>query len=671
MAEKDYEIIESLRKFAQTEKKFRGNMMTRIKNDLEFAGGAQFTAKDKEIRGEGRAEIVFNLVRNFCLQITNAYRRNPLGITVGSRSPETAMQAVALQKAIRDWESKISALDMYVLANDRQVKAGLGYLVLGTDYASSQGWDQEVIMDSIARPDMVLFDSLHKKLDGADAREAAIVDHISQAEAREQTGAHEDYEFPVDESPYINTPWVAPEGSVEMTTYYQLTRKKSKIYMDPDGNEIKASDLRKNANTKGWRSRDTWVTTVRISKVVGCEVVSSESYGLSRIPVIPVKGELIDADGRQQWVGIVHSAKDPARLINWAASMVTEKLAIAPKTTRLVDARSVANHLREWQLSNKLNLPYLPYDSKDAKGQDLPPPVTDNPQIDLESPTKALATYQTLMQDILGMQSTGQLQEGPTNETATAILTRSKNMEVANYQYPSNFAAAIKAVGKMWLEMKSMVDGEDSGIDLSQLEVDVEAGPMEASMRNENTAMLLALGELLGPEGALVIASDIARNAEFGESAAIAKKIDDYAKSKGIGAAPDAGAQDPEAVQAIQQITQEAEATIQSLQAQLSQQSLYVQQMEAERADKSLELQVAREKMLADYKRAIDVEMIKQQGSLTETQLKIQADAEKQLAAAQAETARLMATQPKITVVQGATPVMPSINRQRNDIFGG
>ena len=102
-----------------------------------------------------------------------------------------------------------------------------------------------------------------------------------------------------------------------------------------------------------------------------------------------------------------------------------------------------------------------------------------------------------------------------------------------------------------------------------------------------------------------------------------------------------------------------------------SAEDLIFQQMEAERADKSLELQVAREKMLADYKRAIDVEMIKQQGSLTETQLKIQADAEKQLAAAQAETARLMATQPKITVVQGATPVMSSINRQRNDIFGG
>lgn len=643
--------------------------MARIKSDLEFAGGQQFTARDKEIRGEGRAEIVFNLVRNFCLQITNSYRRNPLGITVSSKSEGFQAQAIELQKAIRDWEAKISALDMYVLANDRQVKAGLGYLVLGTDYASSQGWGQDVIMDSIAKPDMVLFDSLHKKLDGADAREAAIVDHISQSEAREQTGAHEDYEFPTDESPYLDTPWVAPEGSVELTTYYQLTRKKSKIWMDPEGNEYKDSELRKNANTKGWRSRDTWITKVQISKVVGTEVISSEFYTLSRIPVIPVKGEMIDAEGRQQWVGIVHSAKDPARLINWAASMVTEKLAIAPKTTRLVDARSVANHLREWQLSNKLNLPYLPYDSKDAKGGDLPPPITDNPVIDLDSPTKALATYQTLLQDILGMQSTGQMQEGPTNETATSVLTRAKNMEVANYQYPANFASAIKAVGRMWIELKGMVYDE-SEIDIDQLDIDVEAGPMEASMRHENVNMLLALGNLMGPEGALVIAADIARNAEFGESELVAKKIEAYAQTKGIGVPPaGAGAQDPEAVQAIQQISQEAQTTIQGLQAQLSQQSLYIQQVEAERVDKSLELQVAREKMLADYKRAIDVEMLKQQGSLTETQLKIQADAEKQWTAARAETEELMASQPKITVVQGAAPVLSSINRQRNDVF--
>jgi hypothetical protein len=55
---------------------------------------------------------------------------------------------------------------------------------------------------------------------------------------------------------------------------------------------------------------------------------------------------------------------------------------------------------------------------------------------------------------------------------------------------------------------------------------------------------------------------------------------------------------------------------------------------------------------------------------LNETQIKIQADAEKSLRESEAAYMAAMAARPEITVIQGANPSMPSIGGQRNDIFG-
>ena len=686
MAKSNDEILASLRNFAKTEKKFRANDMQRIKHDLEFVSGSQFTAKDKGIRGENRAEIVFNVTRNYCLQIINAFRKNPFGIVVNARTEQSVEDAEMIQGLIRGWQSQVSALDEYVLAADRQVKAGQGYWVMSTEYQSGTGWDQDVTLSALQRPDMCLFDANSKYLDGRDARKVAVVEHISDEEAKELTGV-EDADYLRADSPYIDTPWVAPDNSVEMTTFYELTRKPTKVYLDKDGNTVKAETMRKNANTAGMRSRDTYKTTVQISKIVGSEVISSEEYQLSRIPVVPVRGELADIDGKQTYVGLVHSAKDPARLINWAASMVTEKLAIAPKTTRIVDSRAVANHLREWQQSNKLNLPYLPVDTIDPSGNAIPMPVPDNPVIDLDSPSRALAMYSDLLQDVLGMQAQGADTAGPANETAAAVLTRSKSQETANYQYPDNLAKALKALGKLWIEMmlmvvdsprrmafvdsmgnKGVIDADLSGIDPDMFDIDVDAGPMQATQRKEAVSMLLALGQMIGPEASLLLAPDVAMNSELPGAMATAKKLAALAGSKLGTTDPQEGGQDPEAVAAIQQIQEQARTQIQAMQEQLNQSSMYIQQLEAERADKTLELQVAREKMMADYKRAIDVEMLKQQGSLTDTQMKIQADAEKQFREAMAETAHLIRSPRDISVISGAVPNMPSIGGQHNDL---
>jgi len=199
----------------------------------------------------------------------------------------------------------------------------------------------------------------------------------------------------------------------------------------------------------------------------------------------------------------------------------------------------------------------------------------------------------------------------------------------------------------------------------SELEVDIDAGPMQETQRKENLNGLLALGSMLGPEVALVFADNIVRNADFDDSEAVATKLEAYAKMKtGIGG-DTSQEQDPEAVAALQQ----AQATVQELQNQLAQSQLYIQQQGAVIADRSLELQIAREKMQWDYKKAVDIEMMKQNGAQTlQTQeLQVKGTVEAMKASSAVDVA--LAQQPETVIVQGAEPRMPSLAGQRNDLF--
>jgi hypothetical protein len=681
--ENSAEIIHKLKKFASTANSYNQKQNNRIKSDLEFAGGKQYLdSVDRNVRGEGRAELVFNLTRQYCNQLINQYRKKPYGITVSPRKPDAATKASQAQAIIRGWESTSGMPQEVVTAVDRQVKCGIGYVVLSNDYASMEGWDQDIKIQAILRPDMVVYDPFSKTVDGVDATQCAFVEHVSEEVAEEMFGgeSHEDFENM--DSPLDGTNWMCPDESVSVITYFVMKKTKAKIYQDAQGNTISGDKVRKNSTMK---SRDTMKSTVCVYKIVGNQVLSETELNLSRLPIIPFRGELIDIDGKIDWVGIVNFAKDPARLINWTASITAERMAIAPKTTRFVDMKSIAHYTDIWQKSNRLNVPYLPFDSRDNEGNTYTPPVSDNPSVDIAGPSAAQASYQAIMSSILGMPEAGSLVSGSPNQTASEVLTRAKNTEVSNFQYMDNAAKSVKAIGKVFIEMMSiiydterllptLVDGDQSiesvnvaelNIMPSEMEVAVDAGPMMDTQRHEAFQSLLALGSMLGPDATLVFASDILANADFDNADVVAAKLDAYAKLKtGIGAAPSTQ-QDPEAVAALQQ----AQNAVTQLQQTAQQNTLYIQQLQAELSSRNLDLQVAREKMQWDYKRAVDIEAMKQQGaSSLQTQKSIE-QAELEAQKASNEVDKTMAQPPVINVVTGIPADRNAIGGQRNDLF--
>jgi hypothetical protein len=396
---------------------------------------------------------------------------------------------------------------------------------------------------------------------------------------------------------------------------------------------------------------------------------------------------MVDVNKKTNYVGIVYFARDPAKLINGMASLTAERINLSPKATQYTDMRSIINYKDIWQQSNKVSLPYLPYDSVDAEGNELQKPTPRDVQVQITDVTTAQQTYQANLASVLGIPEAGLQGAGASNETAASVLTRNRSTELSNYQFLDNAAKSIAAIGRVVLEMLPIiydterllsVKNEDGTkmetIDIgsmnlisSEFEVSVDAGPMTATQKKEELNALIALGSMLGPDVTLAFASDIVRNASFSNSEEIARKIDSVARAKGIDVAGMGKDVDPDAEQALQA----AEQALQAVQDRLNQANGYISQLQQEiMAQKEMsEAEIVKAQVMA--KSRIDVEALKIQGKASETQLKIQADAEQAL---QDATIKLQIEQRKIdsanqAIQPGFKPDYDSIGGMKNKPF--
>jgi hypothetical protein len=557
-------------------------------------------------------------------------------------------------------------------------------VLVTTDYANEATFEQELKVQALLRPDMIIWDEYSTAVDGHDAKRCAVVEHISKESAKELYG--EDV-IPYGKGNMVlnGTRWQAPEGSIEIVTYFKLKLVKTKIYQDEAGGVLPQEEVRKNSKMK---SRNTTKTSCLVTKVCGNKVISETELPLTRLPVVPFLGEIIDVDNKVDFAGLTYFAKDPARLVNWLASLTAERIAIGPKSTIFVDYKSIAAYKDIWQQSNKLTLPFLPYDSKvEDCDQQFGPPTPRDAAVNVSDVTGASAMFSAMMSSIMGMPEGGAKQAGTENETAAAILTRAKSADLANFIFPDNASQSIKAVGQVILELLPVIydtprlmpiqnaegsyemqeiDLADLNVTASDWDVDVESGPLSDTDRQVTTSQLLALGTVVGPEAALTFAPELVRSLDFADSEKVAMKLEAYAKAKLALPDPAQQGEDPAAVAALEQASKATDA----LQAQLDQSRLVIQQLQAEVVGQRTIYDATIAKAQIDRQTKLEVEAMKIQGNMNAAQIKIQADADKGAQDARLDLqADLVKNANRPTQLIGGDIPNPVVQGQRNDIF--
>lgn len=649
----------------------------RMIDDLLFVGGKQWSETDRDNFGDGRAEIVINLTRQYCNQVINPYRANPFGINVSASRPEYEEKAMIVQRAIKAIETQSNAKSVYTQAIDRQVKCGLGYLGVITDYASNKGFDQVIKLISVADPSMVVYDHLDRTAAGSSGEWCVLVEHVSTGLAKQKYGyVDNDYGK---ESVMIDTLWAAPEGSVELLTYFRKVYTRETIYLEEDGSTTTKKPRKKTKN------RTANVAKVECHKYIGDQKIAEPiTLPITRLPIIPVRGEMVDIDkGKVDFVGMVYFARDPAKLINGSAMQTIEKLALAPKATTYVDWRSIVRHKDIWNGSTRSRPPYLPFDKTSPDGKiEYAEPRDRVTAADISDTVTAQQTYQSVLSGVLGLPEGGDQAGIVSNATATEILTKSVSSDMSNYQFSDNLSESIKELGKVIVELlptiydtpriiddpNEEINISEMGIEVDNLKIDVDAGPMLAGRKREARQQLIALGQIIGPEAAIVYADDIIRATDMPDAEAIATKVSSYVKMK-LGVGQETQGQDPEALQALEA----AQSTIDQLNQQLQETWRYAQSLEQQvmnsEQDNATKIQIA---AMNNASKERQVAMQKQ-GDLTETQMEllqkseqaqIEAESDVEQAYAQGQVDR------PVVVVQNAEPALRSVGGIRSRIPG-
>ena len=670
--ENDISKVTSITKDIRDAEDHYKSIFQRCKRDLEVANGidqSQYTERDTTVRGEDRAQFSFPVIDKYVERVIGNYNLSPFGIKFEAVDSEKLVQARLLSTVIKGIETKSNAKDIY-----RQVLRGIttygyGYIHVTTEYDNPEddSLDVSIKMEYIHDFSSILQDPKSLATNGSDARWRAHVDYLTPQEAKATYG--DDCLEGQGESALFDSDLLrnSDDTCVPLVTYYSKEEKKEQVFIDMEGNI-------RNKEKKGYSPKLKTKQVIKCTKLVGNTIVfEQELKGLTILPLVPCYGLPVYNNGKMESVGIVHRAIDTQTLLNYSGSLAAERLALSPKANYIVDFGSIRPFFENWKNSSKSTQPVLPFNSKDPKtGEQYMSPQKQDLAVNISDVSTLQQQYIQIISSIIGMPNDGMSMGGPA-ETAEAVLTRTKSAETILSTLYENLGSTITEVGRVALQMITenyntvrtvpiVVDGkmgyeeiDFEGLDIipREMDVTVSEGPMSASQRKENLKSLLAVIQISGPAGLSLLPEVVANIDLDDEDETIKQKVQMIAQQT-----LDSGQKDQQIAQMGSQLAetqQQAAAMGQQLsvlQAELNKQQATVASTQIKSQSDILKTQLNNEARM-------DLERLRQGGSMVENKQQAELDAEELILKERLELeknianeqARLAMLQPKIDII--------------------
>lgn len=532
------------------------------KDCQKFYAADQWDVKAKKVREEdGRPVLTINLLPQTVRQMTGDLRKSPPSLkylpSKGNASKETAE---ALNGITRHIEQQSNAKDCYIIATENAAIASQGFFRVVTQYSSDDGFDQDIRIKPIRDPFGALLDPYALLPDRSDIRYGFVFEYLSKDDFKAAYPDSVPEEIPISEP--NNIPWRAGETICIAEYWRRKSVKKTLILLD-DGSTVEDEGKIPPGRTET-RRRDVESYEVNSYMVSGKEVLSGpHPFPCRYIPICMVVGEEISTGSSTIRKGMVHDARDPQRILNYATSASVEATALQPKAPYLISVNQIKGWEPTWQTAGSKNHPYLPYNvdplAPNTKPERSPPPIASQ---GLDA--MALMAGQNL-QSVTGIFD-AKLGNKSNETSGVAIAARQQQGDTTTYLYPDNLGRALGYLGRiladliprvMDTEQQVRILKEDGGAemitinanptsppmdakgkpqpvyDLSQGEYDVTVvtGPNFASRRAEAAAHMIELARGVPMVGQ--VAPDlIVENMDFPGADKIAKRIQ---KAMGIG----------------------------------------------------------------------------------------------------------------------------------------
>ncbi len=164
--------------------------------------------------------------------------------------------------------------------------------------------------------------------------------------------------------------WVR-EDMIRIADYWRIVYVPHTFCLLNDGRVVSLKDAPD--KTAIVQTRVVNAPKVEWYKINAKEVLEKGEWLGLRIPLYPIIGEELNVDGRKVYRGIIQSAMDAQRMVNYLYSGAVETAALAPKAPWVIAEGQDEGH-PEWQHANTYNYQALYYKPVTLGGELAPPP---------------------------------------------------------------------------------------------------------------------------------------------------------------------------------------------------------------------------------------------------------------------------------------------------------
>lgn len=469
---KDEELLCEAKDRFQRCQDFEGEFRKLFLDDLKFVNAdsdngyqwpdAMLLARQEE----KRPSLTINKTRQHALMVINEAKENRPGVKVSAVGGDaSAESAQVYEGVIRHIEYQSNAVDAYDTALEFQVKTGIGYWRVVTEYAGDDSFDQEIFIRRIRNPMSVYLDPDIKEVDGSDAKFGFIFDDMTRKAFERKYPAFKD--DVADGTFGEHNEWYGKD-SIRVAEYYRITYEKDTLFAMPVPNGIGGvhtamvtlSELKAGEKglaelvqaDKGIQRRTIQKEKVEWYLIAGDKVIDRSIWPGSTVPIVRVVGEETIIDGKLDRKGHVRNLKDPQRMYNYWSSGAVEYVALQTKTPYVAGARSIEGYESFWETANTENHAYLPYNDIDDQGNPLPAPQRIDPPVMSAAYIQGMQASAEEMKMVSGQNDP--LMGAPSNEiSGVAIGKRAKQADRATMHYRDNQAKAVRYTGKILVDI--------------------------------------------------------------------------------------------------------------------------------------------------------------------------------------------------------------------------
>lgn len=525
-------LMEEARRRFEFCAEWESNWRKKFLDDLKFAeadsyNGYQWPDDIRHTRDlNDRPSLTINVVRQHNIQIVNEARRNKASAKImGMGNGATQESANIIKSIIRHIEFTSKAQrNCYTPARGFQVKGGIGWWRLLTDYESNDSFDQEIFIAPVADPLSVYMDPNCQKMDCSDAKFAfifSILPHELVDALVPNYSALGAPKMPLGLAP--GESFFVEKDHVVVCEYFRKVPKPDQLISFMVGGErklIRRNRLPEDAAVEIVRdpmtmTRDIVDEEVEWKLIVG-ELLADETIWPGKyIPLVRCIGEETVIEGILDRKGHTRAMQDAQRMLNYNASAQVEFGALQTKAPWVAPKTAIEGVETYWNTANTENHSVLPWNDVDENNPDrqVPPPFkTDPPQ----TAPAFESGFQTAFNQMMMASGQWQNQMGMmgNERTGAAIDKRLQQGDTATFHFEDNYEDAlvytyeqiIDLIPKIYDTRRVKHILADDGTDF-ELEIDPQAQQVFVQeMNHQNEVIRTVLNPALGKYG---IAPDV------------------------------------------------------------------------------------------------------------------------------------------------------------------